>query len=89
MHVVKLQPPGKPLEEEKLKLAIHAAADVFDDGMKRLAVRRVLLNPRHGVREGPPFSGLAGGQPVRRAISALVAEASKSHFVRLNWGIAI
>src|SRR5580700_1750492 len=56
VYVVELQPPGKLLQEKELELAIHPATNVLDEGMKRLIVRRILLNTGHGMHERAPFS---------------------------------
>src|SRR5271169_6041505 len=54
--VVKLQPPGKPLKEQQLKLAIHAAPKVFLDRVTRYAARRCSLYPGHQMHERAPLS---------------------------------
>src|SRR5208282_1020543 len=58
--VVKLQPPGKPLKEQQLKLAIHAAAKVFLDRVTRYATRRGSLYPSQHMHERAPLSVLHG-----------------------------
>jgi hypothetical protein len=56
MDIVELQPPGKVLKKEELKFAIHSAAKVFDNRMKRLAPRPGDLVAAHGMCKRAPLS---------------------------------
>lgn len=74
MHVVELHAPGKTVHKEELELTIHAAADVFRDGVMAYVVRQHPLGSDHHLYEWPPLSIIHGEPGTYKKVVLLDAD---------------